>query len=151
MNSTARQVKEFHEAFGQPVADTPTLGDVKLRKLRLKLILSEALELADALGLSAYACTSERKDVHTIRIEVNNDTPDIVAVADALGDLDYVVQGGNLAFGVPGEAILAEIHKSNMTKLGADGKPIVHSDGKVIKGPNYKEPDLGPLLQDVPG
>lgn len=74
------------------------------------------------------------------------DTVDLIEAADALGDLDYVVQGSNISFGFPSEAILEEIHASNMSKLGEDGKPIYREDAKVLKGPNYFKPNIARVM-----
>ncbi len=71
--------------------------------------------------------------------------PDMVdkkKLTKELADLMYVTIGFATTFGLPLEAVLAETHKSNMSKLGDDGKPIYREDGKVLKGPNYKEPNL---------
>lgn len=68
---------------------------------------------------------------------LETDERDIVDVADACGDLKYVIQGFELETGIPGPQVLLEIQRSNMSKLGEDGKPIYREDGKVLKGPNY--------------
>jgi len=116
-------VKEFHETYGLPVLDTPTLVPDR-HKLRLALIVEEAEELAEAM-----------------------DENDLVGIADALGDLAYVVIGAALEFGIPLEEVVDEIHLSNMSKLGAGGKPIYReSDGKVLKGPNYSPPNIAKVL-----
>ncbi len=71
---------------------------------------------------------------------------DIVGVADAIADLLYVVYGAALTFGIPVRAVFAEVHRSNMTKLGDDGIPLYREDGKVLKGPNFSPPNLLPIL-----
>jgi predicted HAD superfamily Cof-like phosphohydrolase len=71
---------------------------------------------------------------------------DIVAVADAIADLLYVTYGAALTFGIPIREVFAEVHRSNMTKLDAEGNPVYRGDGKVMKGPSFSEPDLMPLL-----
>lgn len=70
------------------------------------------------------------------------DANDIYEVADALADILYVVYGTAAEFGIPIDEIFAEVHKSNMSKLGEDGKPVYRGDGKVLKGPNFKLPDI---------
>lgn len=145
-NISKVQVNQFHLAFNHPIATTPTVGSAELRELRVKLILEEALEFAAACGFEVIASTgSEQSKVASIYL-VSIGHPDLVEMADALGDLDYVVQGANLAFGIPSEEVMAEIHASNMSKLGEDGRPIYREDGKVLKGPNYFKPDLAKLL-----
>ena len=113
------KVREFMNAFGQEVKKTPDLGSVDLRALRLDLIREEVQELTEALAAE-----------------------DIVEVADALTDILYVVYGAGHAFGIDLESCFREVHFSNMSKLGEDGKPIYREDGKVLKGPNYFAPNL---------
>lgn len=138
-------VEEFHKAFGHPVETAPTLGSVETRVLRTKLLVEEVLELAAAFGLNVV-CNVIDGVQHVVIEENKNLVPDIVEIADALGDIRYVTDGANLCFGLPAEEILAEIHRSNMSKLGEDGKPIYREDGKVLKGPNYFEPDIAKII-----
>jgi predicted HAD superfamily Cof-like phosphohydrolase len=74
---------------------------------------------------------------------------DLVAVADALGDMLYILCGTIISHGMQEkmEAVFNEIHRSNMSKLGEDGKPLRRQDGKVIKGPQYSPPELEQILQ----
>lgn len=138
-------VEEFHKAFGHPVETVPFLGNTELRILRTKLLLEEVLELATALGLNVVCNVID--GVSHIAIEENKDlVPDIVEAADALGDIRYVTDGANLCFGLPAEEIFNEIHRSNMSKLGEDGKPIYREDGKVLKGPNYFKPNISAII-----
>lgn len=120
--STLDRVQEFHETYGLPVLDTPDISDLKTNALRINLLAEELDELKEALAEG-----------------------DVVEVLDALTDLQYVLDGAYLSFGLHDkkEAAFAEVHASNMSKLGEDGKPIRReSDGKVLKGPNYFKPDL---------
>ena len=124
--STLERVQIFHETYGLPVEDKPTLSDPKTRELRINLLAEEVQELKEALE--------------------NND---LVEVLDALTDIQYVLDGAYLSFGLQDlkETAFAEVQRSNMSKLGEDGKPIRReSDGKVMKGPNYFAPDLKVLL-----
>ena len=66
----------------------------------------------------------------------------MLEIADALTDILYVVYGAGHAFGLDLDDCFHEVHSSNMTKLGSDGRPLYREDGKVMKGPNYREPDL---------
>ena len=70
-----------------------------------------------------------------------------MAVADALTDILYVTYGAGHAFGIDLDKCFTEVQRSNMSKLGEDGKPIYREDGKVMKGPNFSEPDLESILQ----
>lgn len=132
------RVREFHEVFGHPIADKPTVASDARSALRLELILEEFIELVEASGFDA----SKLKKTVWNRIS----EPNIVEIADALGDLDYVVNGAALEHGVPLPEITAEVHRSNMTKLGPEGKPIYREDGKILKGEGYERPNLSPIL-----
>lgn len=117
------KVGDFMEAFNQEVKCEPKLPDNEVIALRLRLIEEELEELVAALN-----------------------TKNLVAVADALTDILYVTYGAGHAFGIDLDACFEEVHDSNMSKLGEDGRPIYREDGKVLKGPNYFEPDLGYIL-----
>ena len=118
-------VKEFHEAFGVTNQEKPGFPDERTRSLRIDLIDEEFNELIDA----------------------ENDG-DLVAVADALADLDYVINGMALQYGINLDDCFAEVHRSNMSKLGEDGKPIYREDGKILKGPNYFKPNLEQFVKN---
>lgn len=139
MNSYER-VREFMETFGHPVYDRPQeITDADWLHMRLELIREELGELYEACGYE----TNEWLEVVPTR---QMDRTDVVAAADALGDLEYVVNGMALGMGIDLPAIVKEVHRSNMTKLGADGKPIYREDGKILKGPDYEQPDLRKVL-----
>jgi len=116
-------VGDFMEAFGQQVELEPTWPDFNTRELRLELIQEELDELSDAVA-----------------------DRDMIQIADALTDLLYVVYGAGHAFGIDLDECFQEVHASNMSKLGENGKPIHREDGKVMKGPGYFEPDLESIL-----
>jgi len=111
------------EVFGQQVNCEPTLRDQAVQDLRVDLISEELEELE-------LAITNQ----------------DIVEVADALTDLLYVVYGAGHAFGIDLDECFMEVHESNMSKLGEDGKPIYREDGKVLKGPGYFPPNLEEIV-----
>lgn len=109
--------------FGQEVKTSPELPSIDTQALRYDLINEELKELFQAMG-----------------------EKDIVGIADALTDILYVTYGAGHAFGIDLDKCFLEVQRSNMSKLGPDGKPIYREDGKVMKGPNYKEPDLHSVL-----
>ena len=119
-------VKEFHKAFKLDYLDKPKadLGTNK-NKLRFNLMKEENEEYFEAAN--------------------NND---MVEVADALGDMLYILCGTIIEHGMEHkiDEIFSEIQNSNMSKLGADGNPIYREDGKVLKGPNYFKPDIKGIL-----
>ena len=120
-------VTEFHKAFGLGVKNQPVahLGEEK-NLLRYKLMREENEEYLEA---------------------ANNG--DLIEVADALGDMLYILCGTIIEHGMQKviEEVFEEIQRSNMSKLGADGKPIYREDGKVLKGENYFKPDIATILE----
>ena len=83
-------------------------------------------------------------------LTISSDNNDLVEVADALGDMLYILCGTIIEHGMQHkiEQVFTEIQRSNMSKLGADGKPIYREDGKVLKGPNYFRPDIKKILEN---
>lgn len=154
--TTYEKVAEFHRVFGHPVQNAPLIPSVKRMKLRANLILEEGgVELILALGGRdpknahlARAAELVQRAIEQINMAQDyefNDV-DLVEVADALGDNDYVTAGAALEFGIPHDAVVSEIHRSNMTKTGEDGKPIYNDAGKIMKGPNYEPPQIAAVL-----
>lgn len=140
-------VLEFHEAFGHPIATKPTVPCIAQRTLRVRMIAEELLEFAEACGVEVVV-TNDGITGHKLHVQADPRMPacDLVEAADGLTDMRYLVDGGNLLFGFPGEQLLAEVHRSNMSKLGADGKPLRREDGKTLKGPNYSPPNIAAVL-----
>lgn len=126
------QVREFHEAFDHPVRSTPD-ADVAERVLRMNLIWEEVCELGEALGLGYWSDEGW--------VDVGNPV-DTVEVADALADIDYVVQGAALTFGIPHDDVFDEVHRSNMAKVGGP----VRADGKKLKPEGWTPPDIAGVL-----
>lgn len=120
----ARQVARFHRSFGLPLRSAPTaeVGHDQV-ELRLALIEEEVGELRAAAAAGQ-----------------------LTAVADALADIVYVAYGSAHVYGIDLDAVLDEVHSSNMTKLGADGRPVRRADGKILKGPGYRAPDVAAVL-----
>ena len=117
-------VLEFHKIFGLPIGEEPWFPDDITRGMRRKLILEEVAEYLQA--------------------EIDDD---IIEVADALADLVYVAIGAAITYGIPFDAIFNEVQRSNMSKLGDDGQPIYREDGKVLKGPNFTEPNISWVMK----
>lgn len=128
MQSKIKAVELFHNSFGLGVRQDPKadLGKEK-NKLRFDLMDEENKEYLEAANEG-----------------------DLVEVADALGDMLYILCGTILEHGMQYkiEEVFNEIQRSNMSKLGADGKPIYREDGKVLKGPNYFKPDIEGILKN---
>ena len=119
------RVKKFMETFGQEVQTKPEFPSEKIVKLRYDLIKEELDEFEQALK------------------EQN-----LKEVADSLTDILYVTYGAGHAFGINLDKCFDEVQKSNMSKLGEDGKPIYNKDGKVMKGPKYFQPNLSKFLKN---
>ena len=113
------KVRIFMKTFGQEVKTNPSLSTKKINDLRVSLINEELDEFREA---------------------INNNN--IKEVADALTDILYVTYGAGHAFGIDLDKCFEEVQRSNMSKLGKDGKPIYNEHGKVMKGPDYFKPDL---------
>lgn len=149
------QVGEFHKAFGHPYFLDPSIPEARKIRLRLSLIVEEVEELFDACLSEAagdkhgldYKFYFRRLNEAIQAIDDRYVDFDVVEAADALGDINYVVNGAAHTFGFNLDAVTSEIHRSNMSKLGPDGKPIYRDDGKVIKGPNYFPPNIKKILQ----
>ncbi len=126
MKNKIEAVELFHRSFGLGVSNSPKadLGKAK-NELRFNLMDEENKEY----------------------LEAANDN-DMLEVADALGDMLYILCGTILEHGMQYkiDEVFEEIQRSNMSKLGSDGKPIYREDGKVLKGPNYFKPNIKKVL-----
>ena len=122
--SNFEDVKTFMETFGQMVRTKPQFPDEKTMQLRCDLIKEELSELEHAMK-----------------------TKNLKEVADALTDILYVTYGAGYAYGIDLDKCFKEVQRANMSKLGTDGKPIYNDRGKVMKGPNYSEPNLKQFVE----
>lgn len=141
------QVTEFHVAMGAPIGEKPAELTRERLEFRLSLIAEECLELLDAAGYTLTGREDGKKP--TLQFgQLGADgrwrtTPfDMVEVADALGDLDYVVEGMRLELGIDGAPIAAEIHRTNMLKSTGP----VRADGKKLKPEGWLPPDIRACL-----
>ena len=127
MKKQIESVKKFHNTYKLGYSETPiaNLGNSK-NKLRFSLMSEENEEYLEA---------------------ANND--DIIEVADALGDMLYILCGTIIEHGMQDiiEDVFDEIQRSNMSKLSAEGKPVIREDGKILKGPNYFKPNIKSILE----
>ena len=122
--SNFEDVKKFMKTFGQIVITKPQFPEEKVMRLRYELIKEELDDLKKAM---------EEKDLKEI--------------ADALTDILYVAYGAGCAYGIDLDKCFKEVQRANMSKLGADGKPIYNDKGKVMKGPNYSAPNLKQFIE----
>lgn len=140
MKTGTEMVREFHEAFG-------LMNDLRLKvgkaylpvlHLRMKLVSEEYLEV-----LEAFRTVVARLYRKASEGEIEDAKKDLLK---ELCDLRYTIDGFATTFGMNIEEAYERVHASNMSKLGADGKPIYREDGKVLKGPNYQPADLSGLV-----
>lgn len=126
MKDYIEMVGDFHTVFDQKDGNKPRLINTNEGKLRYSLLAEENNEYLEA-------------------VEAN----DLVGIADALGDQLYIIYGTILKHGLQHkiEEVFKEIHRSNMSKLGANGKPIYREDGKILKGPSYFRPNIKSIIQ----
>ena len=122
--SNFEEVKNFMYKFGQEIKEKPEFPSDKIVQLRIDLIQEELDELK-------------------VAVKDNN----LLEIADALTDLLYVTYGAGHSFGINLDQCFAEVQRSNMSKLGPDGRPIYNNMGKVLKGPNYSKPDLKQFIK----
>ncbi len=120
-------VAKFHDAFGIESADSPSVN------------------IPEQTILLRHNLMKEENEEYLEAAQKN----DLIEVADALGDMLYILCGTILSHGMQHKIteVFKEIQRSNMSKLGPDGKPIYREDGKVLKGPNYFKPDIAAILE----
>ena len=167
------KVKEFMQTFGQECPPKPVVIDEKNRILRVKLLLEEVLELAEASGVeivvgSDWIVDTDCAKNGVISFKTNNNNVDLIGVADAIADISYVNYGAANAYGIDIEPIENEVHTSNMTKLftteEVDNLPtgeftykpvrltgkcllVKNRDGKVQKSPSYIPANVAKYIQ----
>ncbi|CAN7219770.1 hypothetical protein LJR045_000788 [Microbacterium sp. LjRoot45] len=121
-------VADFHRRFALPISSRPRGHvDPVLAQLRVDLLVEEVEEFREA--------THEGN---------------AVGIADALADIVYVAYGAALTYGIDLDAVIREVHRSNISKLGADGRPVRRADGKILKPSTYRPPDIHAVLLDQP-
>jgi predicted HAD superfamily Cof-like phosphohydrolase len=127
MKKQLSAVEEFHNAFGQENGKVPRLIKEEEGRLRFRLM-------------------AEENEEYLVAVQAG----DLVEIADALGDQLYILCGTILKHGMQNviEQVFDEIQASNMSKLGADGKPVLREDGKILKGPGFFRPDLAKFLKE---
>ena len=145
LQKTAEFIKTLNQAHGRQIDTVDELGTLRMR---MRLIKEEARECEEAaLSFQEAVCLLE----HAKHLWEGEKAPDLTLddvrkrkaeLLKELSDLLYVVFGMAVTFDLPIAEAFLRVHESNMSKLGEDGKPLYREDGKVLKGPNYKAPDL---------
>lgn len=160
MDETTRKVLEFHRAFGQRVRELPSLGSLEPATCRA------LLDVAGMIGAVAERCMFLAEQLGPVQgepfLRLQLITEETGELAEALGrldkpnalrelcDLTYVVDGSYVTMGMADVKLPAfrEVHRANMSKLGADGAPIISPAGRVVKGPMFVPPDMERVLSD---
>lgn len=122
--STQNLVTEFHRVFGCAANDQLGLNNTDLVHCRIALMREELTEVIDAMT-----------------------SGDLMHTARELADLVYVVYGTAVALGIDLDEAVREVHRANMSKLGTDGRPLLRADGKVLKGPHFRAPDVSSAVR----
>lgn len=138
-------VRRFHHVYGLPVQTDGASLERESLDMRMSLIAEEFAELVGAVY--GQAARAEIESSYRRAVAAEDGTRDTVETADALADLIYVIYGMALETGIDLASVLAEVQRSNMSKLGADGKPVYREDGKVLKGPDYFPPNVEAVLR----
>ncbi len=138
-------VRRFHHVYGLPVQTDGASLERESLDMRMSLIAEEFSELVGAVY--GQAARAETESSYRRAVAADDGTRDTVETADALADLIYVIYGMALETGIDLASVLAEVQRSNMSKLGTDGKPVYRQDGKVLKGPDYFPPNVEAVLR----
>ena len=138
-------VRRFHHVYGLPVQTDGASLERESLDMRMSLIAEEFSELVGAVY--GQAARAEIESSYRRAVAADDSARDTVETADALADLIYVIYGMALETGIDLASVLAEVQRSNMSKLGADGKPVYREDGKVLKGPDYFPPNVEAVLR----
>lgn len=133
MKTMYDMIVEFHKAFNLPVLPEFTKPEEDLFNLRVELVAEELNELTEEL------------------VKLQNGKGDPAAIAKEMADVVYVILGFAAVLGIPFDKVFEEVHKSNMSKLGADGKPVYREDGKVLKSDMYRPPNIQQFFENLQG
>lgn len=130
-------VKQFQRLMGQEVGvKAPT---ATLLEFRYNLLIEEVKELGEEIAIAM----AESAFTAGIPLKVK------ARMLKEMADVQYVLSGLAVTLGLPLQEAFIRVHKSNLSKLGEDGKPVYREDGKVLKGPNYLPPDMETLLETI--
>lgn len=145
----SRQVAEFIAKCGHHLSykPYPHIPDDATVRLKAGLVLEETIELMGAVYDLKNTYPSVLEALNIVADMANRLVPSVnmVEMADALADIDYVVEGMRLTFGINGQPIADEVHRANMEKFGPGS--WVREDGKQMKPPDWKPPDITKQLE----
>lgn len=153
-------VREFHRIFGCVTEDSPTMHEA-VRQRDEAVLYSSFLLMDNLAKLLKKAAADQGGSILLVRLQLIQEElaelakamvdGDAIAALDALADITYVTEGTYLSLGLADAKLpaLREVHRSNLSKLGPDGRPILHASSRVMKGPDYKPPNLARVLEEV--
>lgn len=130
-NETARMVEEFHRTFGAYIAAEPRIAPVHVQHSRCNLLIKECDEAVEAMEEAS----------------ITRDPAWLAKVARELADVVCITYGAALNYGIPLDAVIAEVHRANMRKPDASGQPIVNAAGKVLKPEGWEPPDIKSAME----
>lgn len=141
-----QKVLEFHKAFNLLINDIPIILFFKDLNDFEPLLQTTQQSLEQCAGFINANCTRSLRIKLLLEevaeyIEAER-TNDLIAIADALTDIHYITAGTEISYGLPGAKIFEHIHNNNMSKLGADGKPVYRADGKILKPDGWIAPSI---------
>lgn len=140
MSNPFLDVLDFHRTMNLTIGDFKSPSVSADQEMRLSLIVEELAELLDALG---YEYELSVGDNISRSSDKSDESENIVAAADALADLQYVINGAAVTWGLDLSEVHKEVHRSNMTKVGGTRR----ADGKLLKPPGYKPPDIERVIK----
>lgn len=150
-------IEDFMDKASQDLPEKPTIPDEKIRELRAKLILEEAIETIEALGFNIYMdgtvdyeCGGSIVTFNSVGLKFKQKSEEdinLAEIADGCADLSVVTMGTLSACGIADTPLLDLIDENNLSKF--DGKETIREDGKLIKSPNWKAPDIKGLLKKM--
>ena len=140
-----RRIREFHKKMGHVCPVSPEIPSEQVRVLGAKMIMEEALETIDALGVDVdndgYECMMGSLSFRA------QGKPDLVQIADGCADLSVVAMGALVVCGIPDKALLEEVDQNNLDKFGPGY--TFREDGKLIKSPTHMAPDIRGVLREA--
>jgi predicted HAD superfamily Cof-like phosphohydrolase len=149
VNRREERLIEFHRVYGQPIITTPQVPPEDRVKLRLKMLIEEAYECIESCyGKDDLPYLHHMKRSVQLFIDNRETSVNLPELADGLGDLDVIVEGTRLEFGIEGEPIAEAIHAANMAKVGPHGEVVKRADGKILKPEGWKPPDIEGKLKE---
>lgn len=141
-----RRVDDFMDEARQQLPERPTVPSEEVRLLRAKLILEEAMETLQALGVSITAVGDDATEMAPVKFNFHaSHKPDLIEIADGCADLSVVTIGTLSACGIDDKELFEAVDQNNLDKFGPGHS--IREDGKLVKPPGHKPPDIAGVLR----